>query len=509
VLVVEDNEDDTQLLLRELRRGGFEPVHSRIETAEAMRAALEGREWDLVICDYSMPRFTAREALNILKESQIEIPFIILSGSITEEAAVEALRAGAHDFIVKGNLARLLPAVERELREAETRRARKQLEDQLRQAQKMESVGRLAGGIAHDFNNLLTIIAGYSQLGLELVSPKDPVAGHLGEIKRAADRAAELTRQLLAFSRRQVLSFQVINLNAIVTGMDRMLRRLIGEDVELETRLAPGLGRVKADPGQIEQVIMNLAINARDAMPWGGKLTLETRNVELDEKYAASHASVKPGPYVLLAVSDSGAGMDKEVLEHIFEPFFTTKEQGKGTGLGLAMVYGTIKQCGGFIWVYSEKGKGATFKIYLPLVEEGEEGEATQAVEERPLTGTETILLVEDETGVRGLAEQVLADYGYRVLAASRGEEALRLAAQSDGPLHLLLTDVVMPGMSGRELAERLHPSKPGLKVLYMSGYTDEAIVRHGVLEEGVEFLQKPFTPQALARKVRQVLDGG
>jgi signal transduction histidine kinase len=509
VLVVEDNEDDVQLLLRELRRGGFEPRHERVETAEQMRAAFEDREWEIVICDYSMPGFTAREALEIVKQRRPEVPFIILSGSITEDDAVAALRAGAHDFVVKGNLARLLPAVERELREAETRRDRAQLEEQFRQAQKMEAVGRLAGGIAHDFNNLLTVIAGYAQLALESVPASEPLAGHLAEVKKAADRASELTRQLLAFSRRQVLTVQVTNLNAIVAGMEKMLRRLIGEDIDLETRLAPDLASVRTDPGQIEQIIMNLAVNARDAMPAGGKLTLETRNVELDASYASSHATVVPGPYVLLAVSDTGVGMDDELLSHIFEPFFTTKEQGKGTGLGLAMVYGTVKQSSGYIWAYSAKGKGTTFKIYLPRAEKTEEEAGERRAEEHPPSGAETILLVEDEAGVRGLAQRVLEQYGYRVLVAQHGEEALRLLGKHDGPIHLLVTDVVMPGISGRELAEALRLSKPDLKVLYMSGYTDEAIVRHGVLEEGVQFLQKPFTPQGLAHKVRQVLDAG
>src|SRR5438105_2381837 len=383
------------------------------------------------------------------------------------------------------------------------------LEQQLRQAQKTEAVGRLAGGIAHDFNNILTAITGHADLLLEDLGHHDPRRADVDEIRRSAERAAGLTRQLLAFSRQQVLQPKVVDLNALVLDMDKLLRRLIGEDVELATVLDPTLGRVTADPGQLEQVIVNLAVNARDAMPQGGKLTLETRNIDLDSSYTLEHSLVKPGPYVQLTVSDSGIGMDEETQAHAFEPFFTTKPRGQGTGLGLAMVYGTVKQSGGFIWVYSEPGRGATFKIYLPRVDAPVESAAPPAPVERPPRGSETVLLAEDEPAVRAIARQALERQGYTVLAAPSGADALALAAQHGATIHLLLTDVVMPGMSGRDLADRLTAQRPGIRVLYISGYTDNAIVRHGMLEPGLAYLQKPFRPDALVRKVREVLDAG
>src|SRR5437667_1059348 len=385
---------------------------------------------------------------------------------------------------------------------------RVQLEQQLRQAQKMEAVGRLAGGIAHDFNNILTAITGYADLLLEDLAATDPRRQDADEIHKAADRAAGLTRQLLAFSRQQVLQPTVLEVNKLVSDLEKMLRRLLGEDVELSTRLGPTTGRVKADPGQLEQVVMNLAVNARDAMPNGGKLTLETGNVDLDEAYAADHYPARAGPFVLRAVSDTGIGMNEETQAHMFEPFFTTKEKGKGTGLGLATVYGIIKQSGGFIWVYSEVGHGTTFKLYLPRVEELAEraSEPAQAAA-RAARGTETVLVVEDETPVRSVARQVLERHGYTVLEAPSAEAALDVATRYSGTIHLLLTDVVMPGLNGRELASRLADLRPDARVIFMSGYTDEAVTRHGVLEPGAAYVQKPFTPDAIARRVREVLD--
>ena len=379
-------------------------------------------------------------------------------------------------------------------------------EEQLRQSQKLEAVGQLAGGVAHDFNNLLTVITGYSDLLLRRLDEGDPTRSKVEEIKKAAERAASLTRQLLAFSRKQVLEPRILDLTETVANMDKMLKRLIGEDIQLATLLDPKLRCVNVDPGQIEQVLLNLCVNARDAMPEGGKLTVETKCVYLDAAYARSHASVRPGWYVMLAVSDTGHGMDAETLERIFEPFFTTKEHGKGTGLGLSTVYGIVKQSGGNIWVYSEVGHGTTFKVYLPVVESqvSSEAEATSPQVQR---GSETILLVEDEEAVRVLLQDILEVEGYTVLVAPNGHEALHACEQRGGPIHLLLTDVVMPGMSGRELVERLTQRCSAAKVLYMSGYTDDAVVRHGVLDEGVNFLQKPFTPDAVLRKVRETLD--
>ena len=380
-------------------------------------------------------------------------------------------------------------------------------EQQLRQAQKMEVVGKLAGGIAHDFNNLLTVITGYSEILLSNMSEADPIRRELNAIKQAGEKAGALTRQLLAFSRRQMLQPKVIDLNAVVNNLGQMLRRLVGEDIDLVAVLDKKLWRLKADPGQIEQVLMNLVVNARDAMPKGGKLTIETANVELDENYARQHVTVKSGQYVMLAVSDTGCGMDAETQSHLFEPFFTTKEHGKGTGLGLSTVYGIIKQSGGTVWVYSEPGQGATFKIYLPRLEEDGEMIESSAILTPKRRGSETVLLVEDEEIVRTLVRTILTDNSYIVLEAQNGREAIRICEEFTGQIHILMTDIVMPEMSGRELAERLAISRPHVKVLYTSGYTDDAVVRHGVLAADTAFLQKPFTPDVLLNKMREVLE--
>src|SRR5579863_5796937 len=381
------------------------------------------------------------------------------------------------------------------------------LEERLRQSQKMEAVGRLAGGVAHDFNNLLTVILGYSQIVAEGVPAGSRLADSTAQIKSAADRASGITRQLLAFSRKAVLSPRVINLNDIMLNLDSLLRRLIGEDVEVLTVPAGDLGSVKADPGQIEQVIMNLALNARDAMPNGGKLTLETANAQLDATYARQHQPVEPGRYVMLAVSDTGIGMSPETLTRIFEPFYTTKEVGKGTGLGLSMVYGIVKQSGGYIWVYSEPDQGTTFKIYLPRVDQPVEGADADKQPVNVMRGTETILLVEDDPQLRQLSSSVLAHCGYNVLVASSPEEGLAICEANHNEIRLLVTDVVMPRMNGRQLAERVSKIRPKIRVLYISGYTDNAIVHYGVLDPGLWFLPKPFTLSSLITKVREVLD--
>jgi two-component system cell cycle sensor histidine kinase/response regulator CckA len=381
------------------------------------------------------------------------------------------------------------------------------LEDQFRQAQRMEAVGRLAGGVAHDFNNILTAITGYSDLLLEDLGPEDLKRPDVEEIKAAALRATALTRQLLAFSRKQILQTRVLDLNGVVGTLEKMLQRLLGEDVKLELSLASALGAVRADPGQIEQVIMNLAVNSRDAMPTGGSLTIETANVDLDEAYAREHAGASPGRHVMLAVSDTGIGMDMKTRSQVFEPFFTTKELGKGTGLGLSTVYGIVKQSGGYVWVDSEPGRGATFKIYLPQVDELPEELNLLASVEPVAGGRETVLLAEDDPSVRAVVSDVLTQKGYRVLRAPDGQTALEMARAQPGEIHLLVTDLIMPGMTGRDLAEVLTAERPGIRVLYMSGYTDDAVVRHRVLEEGMPYLQKPFAPRALASKVREVLD--
>src|SRR6266851_3828394 len=627
VVIAEDSEEDALLLVRELRRGGYEPVYQRVDTASAMKVALEHQPWDLVLSDYNIPGFSGLEALALIRERGLDIPFIFVSGTISEDQAVAAMKAGASDYFAKGQLKRLLPAIARELREAQGRAARRasdarlatlveyapvgicrstpagrflsvnaalvrilgydsatevlqldmahdvyadpaerqrlvdrhahtdreyddieatwkrkdgsllnvqlsgravrnaarqieyyeafvrdvteqrRLQQQLVQAQKMEAVGRLAGGIAHDFNNLLTAILGSADLALDSLTAGVPEREEIEEIRKAALRAADLTRQLLAFSRQQVIAPTVLNPNDVVATVDKLLRRLLGEDVELRVVLASDLAAVKVDPSQLEQVVLNLAVNARDAMPNGGKLTIETQNVELNQEYVRGHLSAQPGSYVMLAVSDTGVGMDAATQARIFEPFFTTKEKGKGTGLGLATVYGIVKQSGGWIWVYSEPGQGTTFKVYLPRVTEPAAPAAPSPARPVSVRGSETILVVEDEEVIRNLVQKVLKANGYTVLVAGTGSDAERVAGAHAGPIHLLMTDVVLPGLNGREVARRLVAQRAGIRVLFLSGYTDDAIVHHGVLDPGVAFLQKPFSPAVLGRKVREVLD--
>jgi signal transduction histidine kinase/ActR/RegA family two-component response regulator len=380
-------------------------------------------------------------------------------------------------------------------------------EEQLRQSQKMEAIGRLAGGVAHDFNNLLTVITGYSELSLRRLAPDDPLRTNIEQISKAGTRAAALSRQLLAFSRQQVMHVRVLDLNSVVREMDNMLQRPIGEDMDLVTLLKPALGQIKADPGQIEQVLLNLVVNARDAMPKGGKITIETSNTYLDEAYARKHLSIRPGHYVVLTVSDTGVGIEAETQKRIFDPFFTTKEVGKGTGLGLSTAYGIVKQSQGNVWVYSEVGRGTTFKVYLPRVDEVAQEQESDGGLQTLATGSETVLLVEDEHLVRDLTMEMLKECGYGVITASNGEEALRVSREFEGRIDLMITDVVMPRMGGRELAAHLAVLRPETKVIYMSGYTDDAIVRHGILDEQVSFIQKPFSADVLLMKARQVLD--
>jgi two-component system cell cycle sensor histidine kinase/response regulator CckA len=631
ILFVEDSLDDVELVLHELRRGGFTPDHWVVETAESMRQALADQPWDLVIADHAMPRFDAPGALAVLQQSGQDLPFIVVSGHIGEEQAVACMKAGASDYLTKDNLVRLVPAVERELREAAQRRQRReamaalstseeryrllvensadmitlqdgqgritfaspsisrilgfppaevlgrrlrdfvheddakvlavahdevlmrgftplitglrfrhrdgtwrivegsaaritepdgtvglvttgrdttervQLEAQLHQAQKMEAVGRLASGVAHDFNNLLTVILGYSNLLLDQLDESHVLYQEVDEIKRAADRAATLTQQLLTFSRKQVLSLRPVDLNQVLGGLAEMLRRLIGEDVELTLKPAADLALTRVDPGQIEQMVMNLAANARDAMPQGGRLSIETANVELDNAYARRRA-VQPGSYVMLAVTDTGQGMDAATQARLFEPFFTTKEPGKGTGLGLSSVYAIVRQCGGNIFVYSEPGRGSSFKIYLPRVDTQASARPSKLAPDEA-RGDETVVLVEDEPLVKNLVSEVLRKSGYQVMEFVNGRDALTRARRHSGHIHLLVTDVVMPGMSGIELARQLAPGRPEMRILFLSGYTDDLVERQGVLQPGRDFLQKPFTPDTLLRRVRALLD--
>jgi PAS domain S-box-containing protein len=452
-----------------------------------------GRAEALLLAVLAPDAAVARDAIRVRHKNGTWRDVEIAAVNHLDDPIVEAIVVTYHDV------------TDRKRAEA----ALRELEERHRQAQKMEAIGRLASGVAHDFNNLLTAILGSTDLLLEELPADHPGRLEANETRKAALRAADLTRQLLAFGRQQVLTPQVLDLNEVVTNVDKMLRRVIREDVELRIVQAPDIGAVRADPGQLEQVLLNLAVNARDAMPRGGRLTIETANAELDDTYAAEHAVVVPGRYVMFAVSDTGTGMDAETQARVFEPFFTTKEKGKGTGLGLATVYGIVKQSGGYIWVYSEPGQGTSMKVYLPRVEAPIEPISPPPQPSGSLRGSETILVVEDQDEVRKLTRRMLEARGYRVLVAASGADALRLsgAVQAGEQIDLLLTDVIMPGMSGREVALLLGPAHPHMRVLFVSGYTDESIVHEGILEPGIAFLQKPFTAEALARKVREVLD--
>jgi two-component system, cell cycle sensor histidine kinase and response regulator CckA len=446
------------------------------------------------ITDFAEPGFRIEQVLEAIAASgrfRTTHPIFRLDGTVRE---VEASTTGG-----------ILPG--RHFTSLRDLTANKRMEDQLRMGQKMEAVGRLAGGVAHDFNNLLAVITGYGDMLHRELGPEDPRLQRVEQVRKAADRAASLVRQLLAFSRRQVLQPRVLSLADVVEELAPMLGRLIGEDIELVTKRAADLAQVKADAGQIQQVIMNLVVNARDAMPAGGKLLIETRNTELDRGWAEAHAGGRTGPYVMLAVNDTGSGMDAVTLKQVFEPFYTTKGPGKGTGLGLSTVYGIVKQSGGHVWVYSEPGVGTTVKVYLPQVDEITEPARPPRPEAPLSTGSETVLVAEDEESLGEMIREILEDRGYDVLAGGVGKEALELARRHTAPIHLLLTDVVMPGLSGRELAARLLEIHPEARVLYMSGYSDDAIAHHGVLDPGVPFLEKPFGPDALTSKVREVLD--
>lgn len=507
LLLVEDQEHDAALLLSELGRLGYDVTWERVETRAEMVAALAERQWDLIISDFSLPQFDAQGALSVYRERAVKIPFIIVSGTIDEEQAVESMRQGAHDFITKGRLARLGPAIERGLREFEERRARQAAEGRLRQAQKMEAIGQLAGGVAHDFNNLLGVILGYGELLLRELAPGDHRRKRLDQMLGAATRGATLTRQLLTFSRQQPLQSRPVDMNTVVAEIEPMLRRLISEDIQIVTVLSEGLHVIRADPAQIEQVLMNLAINARDAMSEGGRLIIETGDVDLDESYVKAHPDARPGAHAMLAVSDTGCGMDSSTLSHVFEPFFTTKPPGKGTGLGLSTVYGIVRQSDGHISVYSEPGKGTTFKVYFPRSDEMPALASVPESSELARIASETVLLVEDDPTLRAVIRDLLEEGGYTVIDGITPEASLAVAQEHAGPIHLLLTDLVMPRIGGREVAERIQAVRPEVRVLYMSGYTGAAAEYQGSLPDGHAFVQKPFSLDTLLRKVRAVLD--
>lgn len=632
VLIVEDSEADALLLVRELRRGGYDVTFERTDTAEALIDALVRRQWDLVVSDYTMPQLCGTDALKLVRERNRDLPFIFASGTIGEDIAVEALKQGASDYVFKGNLKRLVPAIEREMKEAEMRRERrrtekalweseeryrtlaeaahdmifilnrdgchqyinnygarlfgrkpeeiigrpmedlfpahiaerqrkairkildtgedmneeiriplsgqdrwmdahlvpvkdaagnintilgivrdinerKTLENQLRHSQKMEGIGQLAGGIAHDFNNILNVILGYGTLMEGNMKENDPGRPHLTEILHAGERAARLTQSLLAFSRKQIIDPAPHDLNEIIKGVENILRRTIGEDIELISTLSIEKPAVLVDRGQMEQALLNLAINARDAMPHGGKLIMETEIFHLDKEYARGHGYGEPGMYVLLSVSDSGVGMDEDTRKRAFEPFFTTKGPGKGTGLGLSMVYGIVKQHDGYVNLYSESGRGTTFKIYLPLIK-GDLRETTGPNPTiYPVGGTETILVAEDDHSVRELTRSVLEKFGYTVIPAEDGEDAIRRFMENKEIIRLLLLDVIMPKKNGKEVYETIKNMNPDIKAIFLSGYTANLIQEKGVLHKGMNFILKPVSPKDLLRKTREVLD--
>lgn len=508
ILIVEDNPADAELVARELRRSGFVFDWQRVDTETEYLAKLNSGI-NLILSDYEMPEFSGLRALELLKQQPLlEIPFIIVSGTIGEEVAVAAMRKGAADYLLKDRIVRLGPAVHRALHEVEERAERKRLEAQFIEAQKMEVVGQLAGGVAHDFNNVLGVIMGYSEIIVQDPGT-DNLVQYVEEIRLAAQRAAGLTRQLLVFSRKQTVQAVELDLNEVVAGMDKMLRRLIDENVEMIVVYGDKIGTIKADSGYVWQVLMNLVVNARDAMPNGGKLVIETSTVALDEADMQVHPGTAPGEYVMLSIGDTGVGMTEEVKAHLFEAFFTTKPVGKGTGLGLITCQTVVRQSGGHIDVTSEVGKGTTFKIYFPRIDRPQQVAVSPLTKTVPLRrGTETLLVVEDEPSLRHLAQGVLKAQGYNVLTAPNGQDALRVADENQGqPIALVITDVVMPRMGGKAMAEWLQTTNPDLRILFTSGYTEDAIAHHGVLDEGIEFLPKPYTPASLARKVRKLLD--
>ena len=514
LLHLEDDPTDTDLVAATLTEAGLSCIAQRVDTRSAFLAALQEGPIDLILADYSIPGFDGMSALALARQQAPNVPFLFVSATIGEELAIDAMHQGATDYVLKQRLGRLVPSVQRALRERDDRHERKRAEEalvesekQFRQAQKMEAVGRLAGGIAHDFNNLLTVIMGYSQVLSAELGHNHPLHGKIEETQKACEKAVMLVRQLLAFSRKQPVEPKVLLLNHVVANLEGMLQRLIGSDIRLVITLDSADCYVRADQGQLEQVLMNLVVNARDAMVKGGTLTIETAPAELAQSPTYHVEPLVPGPYVRLSVGDTGTGMDRETQTRAFEPFFTTKEEGKGSGLGLSTVFGIVTQSGGGIDVTSQVGQGTRFDIFFPRIASDPHPATLTQELGQPRGGTETILLVEDDTSVRTLVRDELQKLGYKVVEAKNGIEASLFASQQMGTIDLLLTDMVMPGMGGRELAQHLVALKPNLRILFMSGYTDDVGLLTG-LEEGTgNFLQKPFTPAALSQIVRKLLD--
>jgi signal transduction histidine kinase len=511
--LIDDDEDDF-IITRQLL-GDIEGQRYNLEWAATYQAGLariERQGHDVYLIDYRLGTENGLELIRQAIKDGCEAPLILLTGRGDRNIDIEAMKAGAADYLAKDKLDALL--LERSIRHSIERKhaeaTRNKLEEQLHHAQKMEAIGRLAGGVAHDFNNILTAVMSYAGLVLGGLPPDHPVRDDLQGIQNTARRGAELTRQLLAFARKQVIEPRVTSMKDLILNTEKLLRRLISEDIELVTQISPDVGRIKVDAGQFEQVLVNLVVNACDAMPEGGKLTIEATNTILDEYYMRQQPDIGPGEYAMLSVSDNGIGMSADVLERIFEPFYTTKDRGKGTGLGLSTVFGIVKQNNGHIWVHSEPGHGTTLNVCLPCVDELPSAISVRKESASLPQGTETILLVEDEAAVRSLVARVLRQYGYTVLEAGNGEEALRLVENyPDQVIHLLLTDMVMPYLGGKALADQLTAQRPELKVLFTSGYTDKTIIHHYVLDAGIAFLPKPFAPEPLVRKVREVIESG
>ncbi len=510
LLHLEDCAADAALVHSTLASGGVPCVITRVQNRADFVAELENGKLDMVLSDYTLPSFDGLSALAIVRERWPDIPVILVSGTMGEDFAIESLKSGATDYVLKSRLSRLAPAVQRAMREVREQAERRQFEAQFIEAQKMEAIGHLAAGVAHDFNNILGVIMGYSDMMLMKLGSADPMRNYVSEIRRASERAAGLTLQLLVFGRKQTVQPVMLNLDVVLRDIENMLRRLLDENIELTINPARDTGSILADPGYVGQVLMNLAVNARDAMPNGGRLTIGISDVMLDAggAEALSAGVMKPGTYVVLSVSDTGTGMSEEVKAHLFEAFFTTKPAGKGTGLGLATCHTIVQQSGGHIAVESVLGQGTTFKIYFPRRDEPPPELVTPAVSTDMPRGTEVLLFVEDDPAVRHLARDVLQSQGYKVLTAVNGQDGLRVARENPGaPVEMVITDVIMPQMGGKVMTEWLKAMSPELKILFTSGYTDDAIAHHGVLEAGVEFLAKPYTPASLSRKVRELLD--
>lgn len=506
ILLVEDSPNDAALIVRHLQRGGYDVAFERVDSYGDMNAALERQTWDLVISDHSMPNFSGTEALKLLRDRGSDAPFIFVSGTIGEETAVSALKSGAQDYLMKGHLQRLIPAIERELRECKQRRERVRLDQRMQHLERFEAIGQLAGGIAHDFNNVIGAVLGWARLGIEESSSHSAFRDRFEKIHDEADRAARLTAQLLAFARRQVLQPKYLSLNDSISGMASLLQTAVGGHIAIETVLDPDLDIIRADPSQIEQVVMNLCLNARDAMPSGGKLAIETRNTNITEDFCRIHSDVTPGKYSLLMVSDTGTGMDSETVARIFEPFFTTKELGRGTGLGLATVYGIVKQHEGFINVHSEPGEGTTFWVYFPANPGKPEQQMLSPAGKVP-KGDETVLVADDHDGLRAIAQESLTSYGYKVVLATNGPEAVRLFTEHEALIQLVILDVTMPLLRGPQAYAQMAELRPRLPVIFTSGHTAEASQLEPLLLNGASFLQKPYSPRELGKLVRRMLD--